>query len=159
MCSGCRSRGQGPRRLAARCRSGVRVLLVSLLEDGAAYGLVFPRTDGRLLVRGGSPPRAAGVDHARLAPHVLRATAATLLDADVPVDRVQTMLGYASPSPRSATTGAITVAYRVSSLFGRCGSGPRRRAPGDSSPTVATPAGGHAQHSPRHLAPRTTGAL
>ncbi|QFG27146.1 site-specific integrase [Actinomadura sp. WMMB 499] len=42
--------------------------------------------------------RAARVVPACLTPHVLRTTAATLLlDARVPVDRVQAMLGHASP--------------------------------------------------------------
>ncbi|WP_410050020.1 tyrosine-type recombinase/integrase [Actinomadura sp. CNU-125] len=42
--------------------------------------------------------RAAGIDPARLTPHVLRATAATLLlDAGTPIERVQQLLGHASP--------------------------------------------------------------
>lgn len=82
----------------------VRVLVDPLLDGRADADLLIVREDGRPFDRWRQTTalrrasRAAGIDPARLTPHVLRATAATLLlDAGVPIELVQQLLGHASP--------------------------------------------------------------
>ncbi|QFG22867.1 tyrosine-type recombinase/integrase [Actinomadura sp. WMMB 499] len=125
-----RVRVKGGKTLAVPLPPRVRVLLDPLLDGRAGHELVFVREGGRPLDRWRLTTAlrraacAAGVDHTRLTPHVLRATAATLLlDAGVPVDRVQAMLGHASPVTtqrydrgEDRLDGHAT--YRLSSLLG-----------------------------------------
>jgi integrase len=82
----------------------VCALLEPLLADRAPHEVLLTREDGRpfdrwrLTTALRRTARAAHVDPDGLTPHVLRATAATLLlDAAVPVELVQQLLGHASP--------------------------------------------------------------
>ncbi|GAA4158021.1 tyrosine-type recombinase/integrase [Actinomadura keratinilytica] len=113
------------------------------------HALVRPLTVGRtaadpLLVREDGRPfdrwrqttalrraaRAAGLDPTALTPHVLRATAATLLlGSGVPVEDVQELLGHASPVTtqrydRGATKLEQHAAYKMAALLA-----PKARAP------------------------------
>ncbi|WUI02831.1 tyrosine-type recombinase/integrase [Spirillospora sp. NBC_00431] len=82
----------------------VCALLDPLVDGRDGHELVLHREDGRpfdrwrLTTALRRAARAGGVDPAGLTPHVLRATAATLLlDAGVPVEVVQQLLAHASP--------------------------------------------------------------
>ncbi|MFD0904504.1 tyrosine-type recombinase/integrase [Actinomadura sediminis] len=106
----------------------VRVLLEPLLEARGGGPLLL-REDGRTFDRWRQTTalrraaRAAGIDVARLTPHVLRATAATLLlDAGAPVEQVQQLLGHASPVTtqrydRGTARLAGHAAYRLTALL------------------------------------------
>ncbi|MFF5260058.1 tyrosine-type recombinase/integrase [Actinomadura viridis] len=101
-----------------------------------------------------SVARAASVDPTGLTPHVLRATAATLLlDAGTPVELVQALLGHASPVttkrydrgtrkldghaayPRSGTRGP---AFRFSALVTRPPVAARTRVTASSRASAAS---------------------
>lgn len=99
-----RVRVKGGKTIAVPLPPRVRALLDPLLDGRAVHELVLTRPGGLPLTRWQlttalrRAARAAGLDPKGLTPHVLRATAATLLlDAGVPVERVQAMLGHASP--------------------------------------------------------------
>ncbi|MEV3986704.1 tyrosine-type recombinase/integrase [Nonomuraea sp. NPDC049758] len=79
-------------------------LLRPLTAGRKPNDLLLQRADGRSFDRWRQQTalrraaRAAGLDVAKLTPHMLRATAATLLLAmGVPVEKVQKLLGHASP--------------------------------------------------------------
>ncbi|MER6579139.1 tyrosine-type recombinase/integrase, partial [Nonomuraea sp. NPDC001023] len=79
-------------------------LLRPLMASRKPSDLLLQRADGRSFDRWRQQTalrraaRAAGLDVAKLTPHMLRATAATLLLAmGVPVEKVQALLGHASP--------------------------------------------------------------
>jgi len=97
-----RVRVKGGRTVAVPLPPRVCALLDPLIQGRAAHepvlhdGRPFDRWRMRTALRRAA--RAAGVDPAGLTPHVLRATAITLLlDAGVPVEDVQAMVGHASP--------------------------------------------------------------
>lgn len=82
----------------------VMALLAPLLSGRAAGEVLLLRDDGRSFDRWRQQTalrraaRAGGLEAAKLTPHMLRATAATLLlAAGVPVEEVQDLLGHASP--------------------------------------------------------------
>lgn len=99
-----RVRVKGGKRIAMPLPPRVCELVLPLTEGRAAHELILTREDGRSYDRWRQQTAlrraatAAGIDPTGLTPHVLRATAATLLrDAGVTTDQVQEMLGHASP--------------------------------------------------------------
>ncbi|PRX46810.1 site-specific recombinase XerD [Nonomuraea fuscirosea] len=99
-----RFRLKGGKNIAVPLAAEVMTLLRPLMTGRAPGDLLLLRADGRSFDRWRQQTalrraaRAAGLDLAKLTPHVLRATAATLLRAaGVPVDVVQELLGHASP--------------------------------------------------------------
>lgn len=107
------------------------VTLVEPLLDGRdASDLLLTREDGRPFDRWRATTalrraaRLAGIDPAKLTPHVLRATAATLLlDAGVPGELVQALLGHASlVTTQRYDRGTRKLdghaAYRLASILG-----------------------------------------
>ncbi|MFC4114288.1 tyrosine-type recombinase/integrase [Nonomuraea zeae] len=107
----------------------VMVLLRPLLDGRAAGKLLLLRADGRSFDRWRQQTalrraaRAVDLDVATLTPHMLRATAATLLlAAGVPVEHVQELLGHASPVTtqrynRGETALDGHAAYRLADLL------------------------------------------
>ncbi|MFI6603816.1 tyrosine-type recombinase/integrase [Nonomuraea sp. NPDC050536] len=99
-----RFRLKGGRHLRLPLAEPVVALVQPLTRGRAAADLLLTRDDGRPFDRWRQQTalrraaRAAGLRADRITPHMLRATAATLLlDADVPVDAVQELLGHTSP--------------------------------------------------------------
>ncbi|GAA3935695.1 hypothetical protein GCM10023085_16440 [Actinomadura viridis] len=99
-----RIRVKGGKTIALPLPPRVCALLEPLLAGRAPHEPLLQREDGRpfdrwrLTTALRRTARAAGVDPTGLTPHVLRATAATLLlDAGTPVELVQALLGHASP--------------------------------------------------------------
>lgn len=125
-----RFRVKGGKVIAVPLPPRVRALIDPLLTGRAASDPLLTREDGRSFDRWRSTTalrraaKAGGVDAAGLTPHVLRATAATLLlDAGVPVELVQALLGHSS----SVTTQGYDrgtrrldghAAYRLASILG-----------------------------------------
>ena len=106
-----RFRLKGGREIKVPLAGTVRALVDPLTAGRSPADLLLVRADGRSFDRwrqrtalrraaraaGLSPTDLADLDD--LGPHTLRATAATLLlDAGVPVDHVQALLGHASPT-------------------------------------------------------------
>ncbi|MBE1536382.1 tyrosine-type recombinase/integrase [Actinomadura algeriensis] len=124
-----RFRVKGGKNIRVPLPPEVRVLLEPLLDGRGGTEPLLTREDGRPFDRWRQTTalrraaRAAGIAPARLTPHVLRATAATLLlDAGIPVERVQQLLGHASPVTtqrydRGATKLAGHAAYQLSGLL------------------------------------------
>ncbi|QXJ27059.1 tyrosine-type recombinase/integrase (plasmid) [Actinomadura graeca] len=99
-----RVRVKGGKTVAVPLPPRVCALVLPRTEGKRPADLIITREDGRpfdrwrLTTALRRAARAAEVDPAGLTPHVLRATAATLLlDAGVPVELVQDLLGHASP--------------------------------------------------------------
>ncbi|MEU6718266.1 tyrosine-type recombinase/integrase [Nonomuraea sp. NPDC046802] len=106
-------------------------LLQPLMAGRVASDLLLLRTNGRSFNRWRQQTalrraaRAAHLDLAKLTPHMLRATAATLLRAaGVPVEQVQELLGHGSPITtqrydRGQTALDGHAAYRLTDLLTR----------------------------------------
>jgi integrase/recombinase XerD len=124
-----RFRVKGGQSIAVPLPARVCVLLAPLLNGRAATEALLAREDGRPFDRWRATTalrraaKAAGVDQAGLTPHVMRATAATLLlDAGVAVELVQALLGHRSPVTTQRYdrgTRALDghAAYRLSSIL------------------------------------------
>lgn len=125
-----RFRVKGGKTIAVPLPPRVCALLAPLLDGRAATESLLVREDGRPWDRWRSTTalrraaKAAGVDAAGLTPHVLRATAATLLlDAGVAVELVQELLGHRSPvTTQRYDRGTRRLdghaAYRLASILG-----------------------------------------
>ncbi|MEV4078623.1 tyrosine-type recombinase/integrase [Nonomuraea fuscirosea] len=105
-----RFRLKGGKIIAVPLAAEVMTLLRPLISGRDAGDPLLLRADGRSFDRWRqqtAPRRAAragGLDLAKLTPHMLRTTAATLLRATgVPVEVVQELLGHASPVTTSST--------------------------------------------------------
>ncbi|MFB4289806.1 tyrosine-type recombinase/integrase [Nonomuraea sp. ATR24] len=128
---------KGGRQVVVPLAAEVMELLRPLLDGRRTDQLLLLRADGRSFDRWRQQTalrraaRAAGLDIAKLTPHMLRATAATLLRAaGVAVEDVQELLGHASPVTtqrydrgQSALDGHA--AYRLTDLLtGQPATGP-----------------------------------
>lgn len=133
---------KGGKRVVVPLAAEAMELLRPLLDGRRPDQLLLLRADGRSFDRWRQrtalrrAARAAGLDVAKLTPHMLRATAATLLRAaGVAIEDIQELLGHASPDTtqrydRGQTALDGHAAYRLTDML------TKQPAPGETTTTT-----------------------